>query len=1089
MIKITAICSGRKSIHFAFKIFSLLICYFSYFYLAIALAQNNEVNIILNPKYVEGLKLLGKGDYHLALSNFKQVVEEQPKFLRAYKKIVDTSLLLDMLGDSEVYFKSILSSDQFRGGAFFGLGIIETKHGDYKKAINLFKKSIEFEESECEAYVELFKAYLKIKQIPELENYIKISKKNDKNPNYDLLLGFVHMISNNANEGRAVLNEVLKTKRKLRYIADCAESYFSSNTNKSLELGLEGIEVSKKQNDLEWEGWFLRIVGVSYWIQNNYEKAEEFFKKGLKIAETIADKTIKEFNSAGLGITYDNQANYQKALQYYYLTLRLSQENNNLGREPAWLSNIANVYQKLGDYDLAIDFLQDAIQKSYDKTLNLYLLGCIASVYKDKKDFSNALDYYSRAISIEDPRMQSEWLIDMGVIYQTLGQYEQAILSFKEAIKVNKSYGSLRNEANALNKIGHLYNELNQISESNNYLKQALKIGESIVEPPIIWDSFLGMAKNLEKNDQMEDAIHYYDLAIEQVQLVRSQLFSDAHKTDFFAQYMDVYERCIDLLIKKDKKFPNAGFKKKAFNYAQGRTARALLDIVSLDKKYASKRIDKDVLEKKQNIEKRLQSIQSAISKEVTEKDQNQDVLDSLYIELEQSRKQHKEMIQEINRDYPIYSSLIGEAIPLTVEETQEKITKNNTLLQYIVGKEKSFLFAVNKDSMIVVTIDVKKEILEQKIRELIQPLHGVTNLSDIKYDLGKAHELYKILIAPVEEFLVDGNQHLQIIPDGILFYLPFEALVVNIGDQEEKDDLWYSSYRVANYLINRYKISYSQSANMLDPKLRSNVKDEEIVGELIAFGDPNYFGIEEEELQMRSNFGWNFHPLRFSKDEVKSIGKLFKPSKVFINEEANEENVKINAENYKILHFSAHGLMDEKQSLYSGIALTQDDDETEDGFLQAYEVYNMDLNAELVTLSACKTGLGTLKNGEGILGLTRAFIYAGARSVLVSLWNVADHSTTNLMKNFYDKWRNNGLSHVAALQQAKLQIMKETTEIGGQEVSYAHPFFWAPFIIVGETDLHFKIKRQYNLIYFIIGFGVIMIISFSLTRLKRIYW
>jgi CHAT domain-containing protein len=190
----------------------------------------------------------------------------------------------------------------------------------------------------------------------------------------------------------------------------------------------------------------------------------------------------------------------------------------------------------------------------------------------------------------------------------------------------------------------------------------------------------------------------------------------------------------------------------------------------------------------------------------------------------------------------------------------------------------------------------------------------------------------------------------------------------------------------------------------------------------------------------------WNLQRLRDSGREVTSVAKRYKSNEavVFQGRAAKEENVKGNEYlgTARRIHFATHGVISERQPQYSGLVLTLDEDPKEDGLLQVYEIFNLKLNADLVVLSACKTGLGKEVKGEGLIGLTRAFMYAGARSLVVSLWQVADPSTAELMVKFYERLDRAG-DKADALRQAKLELI--------QSGRYAHPFYWAPFVLVGE--------------------------------------
>jgi len=212
----------------------------------------------------------------------------------------------------------------------------------------------------------------------------------------------------------------------------------------------------------------------------------------------------------------------------------------------------------------------------------------------------------------------------------------------------------------------------------------------------------------------------------------------------------------------------------------------------------------------------------------------------------------------------------------------------------------------------------------------------------------------------------------------------------------------------------------------------------------------------------------------------------MIKKSKMYVGNNATEENVKKESGNFSLLHFSAHGLLDEKRPLYSGVVLALEDEEKDDGLLQTYEIFNLDLNADLVTLSACNTGLGKLHRGEGLIGLTRAFMYAGAKSVLVSLWSVHDQSTTSLMKNFYKNLIEKGLNPKKALREAKLQLLRDSSEIQGNEILYSNPFFWAPFVLIGDTDFEFVEEKRRIIPSWMFGFLILLIFGIPILFLYR---
>jgi CHAT domain-containing protein len=316
--------------------------------------------------------------------------------------------------------------------------------------------------------------------------------------------------------------------------------------------------------------------------------------------------------------------------------------------------------------------------------------------------------------------------------------------------------------------------------------------------------------------------------------------------------------------------------------------------------------------------------------------------------------------------------------------------------------------------------------------------------------DSSIAHDLYNILFHPLESKIMKANKGkspktLIIIPDGTLFYLPFEMLVTKENDPLE-------------YLVDCYNIAYAPSASVLKLNILYARKSDTYSQDLLAlapFGDNEKAPINivmkaTQDLLLsdvlRSRLE-NIQPLPYSAREVQSISRLYHQSTVKIGTDVTESYFSGNAKGNRYLHLSTHGYLDSEHAMYSGLLFS-------DGMLQTYEIFNLDIDAELTVLSACQTGLGELKVGEGLTGLTRAFMYAGSPSVLVSLWSVSDFSTTVFMKRFYRNL-NKGMTKAQALRETKIWMKEKSyhTDEHGNIIEHAHPFYWAPFILVGAWE------------------------------------
>jgi CHAT domain-containing protein len=417
------------------------------------------------------------------------------------------------------------------------------------------------------------------------------------------------------------------------------------------------------------------------------------------------------------------------------------------------------------------------------------------------------------------------------------------------------------------------------------------------------------------------------------------------------------------------------------------------------------------------------------------------------------------------------------------------------TLVEYVVGEDHMSVFVVTSDRLAYRSVDVSQENLARMLTDLSvlfdrdkktdkESGHKILNPQLADFSIPPARALYDVLIAPVEGYLREGTE-LIIAPDDILFYLPFEILVAEAKQAETPYD-----FEKATFLLEKYAVSYTPSASVLETRL---LKPRAAEGTLLAFGNPDFSGSEEDQASvelMASTMpyagglvrGGCLIPLPNSETEVKAIGGLLRGAegRVYTGQRATEEAFKREGSRFRILHFATHFLVDDRQPLYSKIVLARDEEARQDGYLQTYEIFNTKLNADLVVLSACNTGLGKLSRGEGLIGMNRAFWYAGVPSLVVSLWSVDDEATSVIMEHFY-RYLGTGASKKEALQRAKLDYL-ETAQGNKKD-----PFYWAPFILMGDWQpVDFPVSSRWTRLVGIAGLGLALLIALIVVISRR---
>jgi CHAT domain-containing protein/tetratricopeptide (TPR) repeat protein len=513
----------------------------------------------------------------------------------------------------------------------------------------------------------------------------------------------------------------------------------------------------------------------------------------------------------------------------------------------------------------------------------------------------------------------------------------------------------------------------------------------------------------------------------------------------------DVYDDLIKVLIKlyfrdrmlevRDAELVGR-WSVQALSVVEKRKAREFSDMIFRAKVKIEKDVGKTLLERELTLMAKIIHLDSLLRNEVTKEYPNWEKIENLEKERKTIREGMIALEEEMITKYPEYSEL-KKPKPMTLAYIQNKILKQNEIiLEYFVSNNNSYVWVIKKNQCELVELEISSKILGKMIEEICNSIIGV---KDIKK---KSQELYKVLFKPFEKYL-NQSEIVYVIPDGCLHKLPFELLY----DNQKKE-----------YMLQRYSIAYVQSISVLGTiRDMEQKKKKDFDGELIAFGDPVYSETELEVAVSRGllenkntdlfrevfeDEGIEFKRLPFSNLEVRNITDVFKPMGKAVTAklrlDANEKNVKQGLKGYRYVHFATHAHLGNASSYAKQPALVMSliGNKEEDGFLHMSEVFNLNLDADLIVLSACESGLGKEVKGEGIIGLTRAFMYAGTPSIVVSLWKVADRSTALLMTYFYKNLKD-GMNKAEALRWAKIKLIEKD--------GYTHPLFWAPFILVGQ--------------------------------------
>jgi len=533
-------------------------------------------------------------------------------------------------------------------------------------------------------------------------------------------------------------------------------------------------------------------------------------------------------------------------------------------------------------------------------------------------------------------------------------------------------------EANTLQSLGDVHRMLSEYAKARSRYEEALAIQKDIRERHGMLWSYYRLGQNFEALKNFPEAEENYIKSIEVIEEVWEDMKVEEIKTAYFGSKVLPYENLITLLF-------NQGKGEAAFPYAERSKARAFLYLLGNKRVDPKKGVPLKLLREEEELR---QQIGRASSQTLT-------------AELLRLKQKHGELMERIKRISPEYASLVS-VNPLTIEEIQTLIrTEGNTVvLEYYTTSEATFLWLLDGDRIYPHKINITEGALNTKIREyhtmVSNPTFGIDTLTD------RAQELYDLLLTPVEPQLKDKTR-IGIIPHGNLHYLPFETLMKNREFLAPQDTKIF-------YLPSAGTYKYCKEKN-------KNTKEQ-----LIAVGNPD-------------------GSLLFSGKEVEELKRLYpKDTEIFTGEQARESRVKYYAPYPDILHFACHGSFNARHPMYTALHLAPDP--TDDGNLEVHEIYQLELKpAYLVTLSACQTNLGGITPGDEIIGLTRAFIYAGTSGILASLWKVDDYYTEKFMAAFYRALKNS--TKIDALHTARQTMIRQYGK--------KHPFYWAAFVLIGD--------------------------------------
>ena len=771
-----------------------------------------------------------------------------------------------------------------------------------------------------------------------------------------------------------------------------------------------GVEASKEKatcyNDL----------GIAYWNNGNTDLSLQYLQNALNLREELYGQkhpsVADTYNNIGL---VNTDVNGFAAVIYFNNALKIYQDlyHENHPKVALVLNNLALQYDAQDDYPKALESLTrvsdiwDNLHEG-DHPSKAFVSFSIGNVYYHQQKFEEAIKYQDKALEMyvrlygpKHPEIANIYNLK-GDIYQKQGAYKMAVETLQKAIYANLADQELT--------------EIYQNPKLENYYNADILLS-SLQQKADAFETY-HFNKTLKFRD-LTAALNTLEKADELVSHIRQIRLSEKDKISLSAKASEIYEDGVSLSYQMSKVVlkPKV-YLEKAFYFAEKSKSAVLLSAIQDTNAKEFSGIPSELISRESELKSDI-----VLQEQKLATNQEPDKEAGLKQELLSLNNEYNEFVRQLEADYPNYYNLKFNIEHIGLSELQVALGSNTALVTHFITDTRIFTFYVTNEDFRVFN--------EAKAEDFDKQILGLRN--SMKYDVKKsflstAQRLYSELF-PMK--IKSNINQLLIIPEGGLSTIPFEALVTDAKLEGEVD------YSQMPFLIKKYNVSYDNSATLFAQRKKEIDAYQGETEDILLVAPINFSNQRYQGLSGRLS------DLPGSKAEIDEIKYLFKANSrkanLLIEADATKSNIaNDDIKQYKYIHFATHGMVNESEPNLSRIFL-------QDGSLYSGDIYNIDINADLVCLSACETGLGKISKGEGIIGLSRALLYAGAKNLVVSLWTVSDASTSQLMIDFYNNhlYSSTYNTFSGALRMAKLSLINDE--------KYNKPYYWAPFVLIGE--------------------------------------